>query len=580
MTREDLAEALDQIALLMELKGENPFKIRAYRNGSDIVREFEDDIVKLAKDGKLQGIKGIGEALQDKLQILASTGKLPFLEDLRAEFPEGLFDLFDLQGLGPKKIKALYEELKITSIPELQAACNQNKVAGLKGFGTKTQEKILSSITLKQTHADRFLLGDVISVAEKILGLLRMHPEVSRVAIAGSYRRAKETVHDLDFLVETKEGKLVCEDFTAIPDVEEIIACGETKASVRLKTGLQCDLRAVFKEQFAFALMYFTGSKEHNVALRSRALKQGLSLNEYGFSPAKEAKSVDIPKNLYEEREIYSHLGLAYVDPELRENKGEVEAAEDGPLDKLIQLENLRGTFHNHTTESDGKHTLKEMAEEAQELGMSYLGIADHSKLLAFANGLNEERLAKQGEAIAMLNKASQSFRLFHGSEVDILKDGSLDFDDETLATLDYVVASVHTSLQLDEKTMTKRICKAMENEYVTMLGHMTGRLLLQRAPYAVDHATVIDCAAETRTVIELNCTPSRLDMDWRWWRKARDKGVLCAINPDAHSTEGLHRLSIGVRCARKGWLRKQDVLNTRKVEDVVKFFATPKAKR
>ncbi|MGA0901115.1 MAG: PHP domain-containing protein [Luteolibacter sp.] len=220
------------------------------------------------------------------------------------------------------------------------------------------------------------------------------------------------------------------------------------------------------------------------------------------------------------------------------------------------------------------------MAEEAQELGMSYLGIADHSKLLAFANGLNEERLAKQGEAIAMLNKASQSFRLFHGSEVDILKDGSLDFDDETLATLDYVVASVHTSLQLDEKTMTKRICKAMENEHVTMLGHMTGRLLLQRAPYAVDHATLIDCAAETRTVIELNCTPSRLDMDWRWWRKARDKGVLCAINPDAHSTEGLHRLSIGVRCARKGWLRKQDVLNTRKVEDVVKFFETPKAKR
>ncbi|MGA0901116.1 MAG: helix-hairpin-helix domain-containing protein [Luteolibacter sp.] len=298
MTREDLAEALDQIALLMELKGENPFKIRAYRNGSDIVREFEDDIVKLAKDGKLQGIKGIGEALQDKLQILASTGKLPFLEDLRAEFPEGLFDLFDLQGLGPKKIKALYEELKITSIPELQAACDQNKVAGLKGFGTKTQEKILSSITLKQNHADRFLLGDVISVAEKILGLLRMHPEVSRVAIAGSYRRAKETVHDLDFLVETKEGKLVCEDFTAIPDVEEIIACGETKASVRLKTGLQCDLRAVYKEQFAFALMYFTGSKEHNVALRSRALKQGLSLNESGCSPAKEAKSVDIPKNL------------------------------------------------------------------------------------------------------------------------------------------------------------------------------------------------------------------------------------------------------------------------------------------
>lgn len=580
MTREDLAEALDQIALLLELKGENPFKIRAYRNGADIVREFEDNIVQLAKDNELKGIKGIGEALQDKLHLLASTGSLPFLDDLRAEFPEGLFDLFNLQGLGPKKIKALYEELKITSIPELHAACNQGKVAGLKGFGKKTQEKILASISIKETHADRFLLGTAIPTAEKILELLRMHPEISRVAIAGSYRRAKETVHDLDFLVETKQGKLVCEDFAAIPDVGEIIACGDTKASVRLKSGLQCDLRAVSATEFPFALMYFTGSKEHNVAIRSRAIKQGLSLNEYGFSATKDGDKVNIPSNLHEETDIYAHLGLSFIDPELRENKGEIEAAEEGPLEKLIDLENLCGTFHNHTTESDGKHSLREMAEEAQQLGLSYLGIADHSKLLAFANGLNEERLAKQGEAIRMLNKENERFRLFHGSEVDILKDGSLDFGDETLATLDYVVASVHTSLQLDEQKMTQRICKAMENEHVTMLGHMTGRLLLRRVPYAVDHDKIIDCAAETRTIIELNCTPSRLDMDWRWWRKARDKGVLCAINPDAHSTDGLHRLGVGVRCARKGWLRKQDVLNTRKLEEVLKFFETPKANR
>ena len=580
MTREDLAEALDQIALLLELKGENPFKIRAYRNGSDIVRELEDNIVQLAKDNELKGIKGIGEALQDKLHILASTGSLPFLDDLRAEFPEGLFDLFELQGLGPKKIKALYEELKITSIPELQAACDEDKVAGLKGFGKKTQEKILASISVKETYADRYLLGAVIPVAEEILELLHMHPEISRVAIAGSYRRAKETVHDLDFLVETKEGKLVCEDFTTIPNVEEVIACGDTKASVRLASGLQCDLRAVSRKQFPFALMYFTGSKEHNVAIRSLALQQGLSLNEYGFSQAKDDKPPEIPSDLYEERDIYAHLGLAYVDPELRENRGEVEAAEAGPLDKLIELENLRGTFHNHTTESDGKHTLEEMAEEAQKLGLAYLGIADHSKLLAFANGLDEERLARQGEAIRSLNSSNDHFRLFHGSEVDILKDGSLDFGDQTLATLDYVVASVHTSLQLDEQTMTQRICKAMENEHVTMLGHMTGRLLLQRAPYAIDHHKIIDCAAETRTIIELNCTPSRLDMDWRWWRKARDKGVLCAINPDAHSAEGLHRLGLGVRCARKGWLRKQDVFNTRKLEEVLKFFETPKANR
>lgn len=580
MTRDDLVKALEEIALLLELKGENPFKIRAYRNGADIVRDFEDDILQLAKDDKLKGIKGIGEALQDKLHTLATSGKLPFLEDLRSEFPEGLFDLFELQGLGPKKIKALYEQLKITSIPELQAACDKDMVSSLKGFGKKTQDKILEAITAKETFADRFLLGDVMPIAEQILKLLRMHPEVGRVAVAGSYRRSKETVHDLDFLAETEEGKLVCEDFTTIADVESVIACGETKASVRLKNGLQCDLRAVSSEQYPFALMYFTGSKEHNVAIRSRALKQGLSLNEYGFSLAKEGGKAVIAAKLREERDIYAQLGLAYIDPELRENKGEVEAAEKGPLDQLLELENLRGTFHNHTTESDGMHTLQEMADEAMDLGLAYLGIADHSKLLGFANGLDEERLAKQGKAIAKLNKTNRYLRIFHGSEVDILKDGSLDFNDDTLTTLDYVVASVHTSLQLDEKTMTRRIIRAMENEHVTMLGHMTGRLLLRRKGYEVDHAKIIDCAAETRTIIELNCTPSRLDMDWRWWRMARDKGVLCSINPDAHSIEGLHRLDIGVRCARKGWLRREDVFNTRKVGEVEKFFATPKAQR
>ena len=580
MTREDLADALDEIAILLELKGENPFKIRAYRNGAEIVRNHEEDILQLAKDDELKGIKGIGEALQDKLHILASTGELPFLLDVRGEFPEGLFDLFDLQGLGPKKIKALYEELKITSIPELQAACDQDQVAGLKGFGMKTQEKILEAISAKEAYSDRFLLGAVVPIAEEILGLLRQHPEVSRVAVAGSYRRAKETVHDLDFLVETKEGKLVCEDFTTIPDVKDVIACGETKASVRLESGLQCDLRAVSSEQFPFALMYFTGSKEHNVAIRSRALKQGLSLNEYGFTQAKKGKPADIPSGLHEEKDIYAHLGLAYVDPELREDRGEVEAAEKGPLERLVELENLRGTFHNHTTASDGRNTLEEMANEAMEMGLSYLGIADHSKLLAFANGLDEERLARQIEDIEAFNRKQDGFRLFAGSEVDILKDGSLDFDDEMLAQLDYVVASVHTSLQLDEEQMTKRIIRAMENEYVTMLGHPTGRLLLRRKAYSVNHERIIDCAAETRTIIELNCTPSRLDMDWRWWKRARDRNVLCSINPDAHSTEGLHRLDIGVRCARKGWLRKQDLLNTCSIKEVEAYFSKPKDKR
>ena len=577
MTRENLAEVLEEIALLLELKDENPFKIRAYRQGADTVRSFEGEIVELAAKNELKGIKGIGEALRDKLHELASTGRLEFYEKLRLEFPAGLFELFDVQGLGPKKVKALYEALGISSVADLKTACDEGKVAGLPGFGAKTQVKILEAIALRADFADTFLLGGISPLVEEILGLLRMHPEISRVTVAGSFRRAKETVHDLDFVVATKEPKLVCEDFTTLPHVESVIVCGETKASVRLKNGQQCDLRAVSNAQFPFALQYFTGSKEHNVAIRGLALKQGLSLNEYGFTAMNE-KAV-IPE-VNEEVDIYRALGLDFIQPELRENRGEIEAAADHTLPRLVELAQLRGTFHNHTTASDGIHTLEAMADEAMELGLQYLGIADHSKASFQANGLDETRLQEQVEMIAKLNAGYENFRLFAGTEVDILKDGSLDFSDEILAKLDYCVASVHASFTLSEEEMTRRICRAMENEHVTMLGHVTGRLLLKREPYAVNHAMIIDCAAETRTIIELNCSPMRLDMDWRWWKRARDKGVLCSINPDAHSTMGLHHLGLGVRLARKGWLRKQDVFNTRPVAEVEKFLKTPKSKR
>ena len=577
MTREKLAEVLEEIALLLELKDENPFKIRAYRQGAETVRNFDGEIVELAGKNELNGIKGIGEALRDKLHELASTGRLEFYEKLRAEFPPGLFELFDLQGLGPKKVKALYEALGVSSIADLKAACEAGKVAGLPGFGTKTQIKILEAIALKETFADSFLLGGISPLVEEILELLRMHPEVSRCTVAGSFRRAKETVHDLDFLVATKEPKLVCEDFTTLPQVESVIVCGETKASVRLKNGLQCDLRAVSNAQFPFALQYFTGSKEHNVAIRGLALKQGLSLNEYGFTPTNDAAVIP---EVNEERDIYRALGLDFIEPELRENRGEIEAAADHTLPKVVELAQLRGTFHNHTTASDGHHTLEAMADEAMELGLQYLGIADHSKASFQANGLDETRLIAQVEAIAKLNAGYENFRIFAGTEVDIHKDGSLDFSDDILSQLDYCVASVHASFTLSEEEMTRRICRAMENEHVTMLGHVTGRLLLKREPYAVNHAMIIDCAAETRTIIELNCSPMRLDMDWRWWKRARDKGVLCSINPDAHSTMGLHHLGLGIRLARKGWLRKQDVFNTRPIAEVETFLKTPKGKR
>ncbi len=574
VTRESLVNTLEEIALLLELKGENPFKTRAYRNGAEVVQNFDGDIVARAADDDLKGIKGIGDALQQKLHELASTGKLEYYENLRAEFPPALFELFELQGLGPKKIKALHDKLGISSVAELKEACQGKAISDLSGFGAKTVEKILAAIENREKFADRFRLGDVAPLAETLLERLRDHPKVNRSAIAGSYRRAKETLHDLDFLVATKEPAKLTKFFTDFPEVHEVIVHGDTKASIRLENGLQCDLRAVSNAHFPFALQYFTGSKEHNVALRSLALKKGLSLNEYDFTGEGEIPEVE------EEADIYRALGLDWVAPELRENRGEIEAAHDSNLPDLVNLSHLRGTFHNHTVASDGKNTLEEMAAAAQDHGLEYLGIADHSKSSFQANGLSEERLTQQLEEIKKLNEGFEDFALLPGSEVDILKDGSLDFDDSLLAQLDYCVASVHNVFNLPEDEMTARLIRAMENEHVTMLGHVTGRLLLKRDPYAVNMEKIIDCAAETRTVIELNCNPWRLDMDWRWWHRARDKNVLTSINPDAHTTEQLQFLAYGARLARKGWLRRKDVLNCQSLTEVQAWLALPKSKR
>jgi len=574
VTRETLVKVLEEIALLLELKGENPFKTRAYRNGAEIVHNFDGDIVQKAAANELEGIKGIGDALRDKLHELASTGSLAYYENLRGEFPPTLFELFELQGLGPKKVKTVYDQIGIDSISTLKVACEDGSLASLKGFGSKTAEKVLAAIANREKFADRFRLGDVAPLAETFLARLKDHPEVHRAAIAGSYRRSKETLHDLDFLVATSDPSALTSFFATMPEVHEVIAQGQTKAAIRLENGLQCDLRAVSNDHFPFALQYFSGSKEHNIALRSLALKQGLSLNEYDFTGEGDTPEVK------DEKDIYQALGLTFIPPELRENRGEIEAAEAGTLPCLIEKEHLRGTFHNHTTASDGQNSLSEMAQAAQDLGLQYLGIADHSKASFQANGLSEERLLAQIAEINELNQSFESFALLPGSEVDILKDGSLDFDDALLADLDYCVASVHSSFTLSEDEMTKRIIRAMENEHVTMIGHLTGRLLLRRDPYALNIEKVIDCAAETRTIIELNCNPRRLDMDWRWWKRARDKNVLTSINPDAHRTEQLQFLAYGVRVARKGWLRREDVINTRTLAEVREWLARPKSKR
>jgi len=570
MTREDLAETLENIALLLELQGENPFKIRAYRTGADVVLQHSGDFLKLAQEGELKGIKGIGDALQQKLHELASTGKLEYYEDLRAEFPESIFELFDLQGVGPKKVKALYEKLGVDSIESLKKACEDDRVAGLSGFGKKSEEKILEAIAFREQNAERLRLGDVAAPAEMILEALKSHPDCLRAAVAGSYRRAKETVHDLDFLVATKNPQAVMDFFVEQDWVKDVIAHGKTKSSIHTQDGLQCDLRAVSNEEYPCALMYFTGSKEHNIVLRGRANDRGYTLNEYRLALRENSEAKE-PPVFEDESDLYQFLGLDYIPPEMRENTGEVEAAEQGDLPKLVELENLRGTFHNHTVASDGRNTLEEMAAAARELGLQYLGIADHSKSSFQASGLDEERLRAQIAEIAELNAGFDgAFRIFAGSEVDILRNGDLDFDDDLLAELDYAVASVHNAMSLSESEMTERILKAVANPHITMLGHLTGRLLLQRDPYPVNVPDIIDACADNGTIIELNCNPWRLDMDWRWWKLATEKGVKCAINPDAHRTEGLQDLWFGARLARKGWLTRKDVVNCLPLDEIV----------
>ncbi|MGI8604716.1 MAG: DNA polymerase/3'-5' exonuclease PolX [Verrucomicrobiales bacterium] len=556
MTRDQIGEVLERIALLLEVKGENPFKIRAYRQGADAVLNFAGDIVAKAAANEMEGIQGLGAALRGKLHELATTGRLQFFEDLKVEFPETIFELFRVPGVGAKRIAVLHSELGVGSLADLKKACESGTVAALAGFGEKMVGKILEALAYLETAATSFRAAEVAGSVGEILGFLRTHKKVSRAEVAGSYRRGREIVNDLDFVVATKHAELVLNDFVKQTFVLNVLAHGPTKASVRLTTGVQCDIRAVNGSEFPCALIYFTGSKEHNVALRTRALKRGWTLNEYRLEGCQES--------LHEETDVYKALGLEFIDPELREDQGEIELAEMGSLPKLIELQNLRGTFHCHTRASDGHGSIESMAEAARELGLQYLGIADHSQSSIQANGLTAARLTEQVREIAAWNalNATPKFRLFSGIEVDILRDGSLDFPDEVLAGLDYVVASVHSIFTLPEAEMTRRVTRAVENRHVTMLGHLTGRLLLKREGYALNIPAVIEACASTGTIIELNCHPARLDMDWRWWRLAREKGVKCVINPDAHSEAGLQHLFFGIRSARKGWLTRNDVVN------------------
>jgi DNA polymerase (family X) len=568
MTKAEIAAVLEEIAALLELKGENPFKIRAYANAARSIETFGGALSDLQDEEALAKIPGIGKSIAEKIKELAAGGSLKYLEDLRGQFPGAILELFSIQGLGAKKIKALYDKLHVSSIAQLLKACESGRVAELPGFGEMTQEKLCKAIADRVKHAGSFQFGQIAGDAEALRNDLAAHPDALQVCIAGSYRRRKEIVRDLDLIVATKRPAAITESFIAHPLVESIIAQGPTKSSVRIRSGIQCDLRVVTGAEYPFALNYFTGSKEHNIEMRNRALEHGWTLNEYRLAPLppgpktrKKRSTKKIPK-VRDEGELYGALGLDFIAPELRENCGEFEAAENHSLPRLIEAENLRGTFHCHTTASDGHNTLEEMAQAGQALGLEYLGIAEHSRSSIQAHGLDKAKLRVQVAAIRRLNQKFDDFRLFAGIECDILRDGSLDFDDDILAELDFVVVSVHSVFNLSGAEMTRRIIRAISNRFVTILAHPTGRLLLQREPYAFDMPAVLVAAAETGTWVELNAAPKRLDLDWRWWPLATEKGVKCVINPDAHRAERLQDLWFGVGIARKGWLTKNDVMN------------------
>jgi DNA polymerase (family 10) len=569
METRQIAAILDDMGTLLELRGENPFRCRAYHQASQALQALPSDLSDMIADGSLKEQPGIGETMYAKIVQLATSGQLPSFDELRKETPPGLIALLRIPGLGPKKIKVLHDALKIESLADLRLAAESGAIESLKGFGAKTQENILRGITFVESAGDRILLHTAMNLVAPIYEAVRNHKKVIRAEICGSLRRRNETIGDLDILFSAKNPAPILDELVQLPDVAQILAHGPTKASIRLAGGVQCDLRGVEDAQFPFALHYFTGSKAHNIGMRRRALARGLSLNEYALSgPTGDVECRD-------EAELFAALGLAEIPPELREDMGEFDAAESGSIPKLIERADLTGTFHCHTDWSDGGATLEEMAEAARSRGLAYLGIADHSRSAHYANGLTEARVRDQWEAIDKLNKRlGKNFRLYRGTECDILPDGSLDFPDELLEGFDYVVASVHSNFKMSREEMTRRIVSAVSNPRVTMLGHPTGRLLLARDGYAVDLDAVIEAAARAGTMIEINANPHRLDLDAIHCRRAAQKGVLLVVNPDAHSVNGLDDLDYGIAVARRGWLTRENVFNASspaEVDDLLK---------
>jgi DNA polymerase (family 10) len=561
--RRDVARVLEEIAAMLELAGENPFKIRAYEAGARAILGFPGDLRTAVANRELLKIPGIGAGLFANIEALVTTGSLPYYEELRARFPPALRECLRVPGLGAGRVRQLRGALGIDSLAALEKACLDGRLARVKGFGARTAERILKGIAMIRGTTGLHRYSRALRRAEDVLKALRQSGLASRIEIAGSLRRRREVVRNVDLVATSERPADLAAAFRGLPGVTEVTARDPTRTSARLFDGLTADLRVVSAREFPAALLYFTGSREHNMLLQARSRNLGLTLNKHGLF----RESEELP--CATEAQVYASLGLSWIEPELREGFGEVEAAERGELPALVSRTDLNGVIHVHTTESDGRDSLETMVAAARDAGYRYAAITDHSKTAAYAGGLDEERVLAQREEIRALRRRFPDFRIFHGTEADILADGSIDYGDEFLGTFDFVVASVHSRFGLPRPEQTARLLAAVRNPRVAVLGHPTGRLLLSREGLDADLEAVLDAAAESGCALEANGSPERLDLDWRLCRRAVEKGVLLSVDPDAHSTRELDYVSLGLGMARKGWAPKEAILNARSAAEV-----------
>jgi len=556
MTNEEVARAFETLADLLEFKGENPFKLRAYRKAAQVIRDQTEDLAVLAREGRLRDLPGIGEGIAKKIVQYLETGTMDKLEEARRGVPPGIADMLSIPGVGPRTVALAHEKLGVETLEDLALAARDGRLAKLPGMGAKKAENVLKGIEFMHRAAERITLGDALPLVEDVIAELKARGVREAVA-AGSLRRMRETIGDIDILASGRDGSKIVRTFASLPHVARVLGAGETKGSVVMDNGIQVDLRVVPAESFGAALQYFTGSKAHNVHLRKIARERGLKLSEYGVFRGKRRIAGRT------EEEVYAALGLPVIPPELREDRGEIEAAQQGHLPDLVQLSDIKGDLHVHTDWSDGHNSIEEMVRAARDLGYRYLVISDHTRALKVFGGLDAARLKEQIRAVREVDRKIGGIRVLTGTEVDIRADGSLDLPDAALAEVDFVIASVHSGFKQDRQTITRRILKAIHNPHVDCIGHPTGRLLGQREAYDLDLEAVLKAAADTGTALELNANPARLDLTDQACRRARELGVKVAINTDAHDTHQLGLMRFGVATARRGWLRKADVLNT-----------------